>query len=303
MAAAPRVWVGPADHDDLSAAIRAGGGEPVGLRYAEAIVWAGDAPEELRAALSPAIRWVQLCAAGVEQWLDAGVIDGRRAWTSAVGVAAGPIAEHAVCLMLAAARDLPHRITATSWGPGGGRQLAGTTAGIVGCGHIGTALIGLLAPFGVRTVALTRTGRTITGATFSLGPLGLARLLTASDWVIVTAPATPATIRLIGGPELAMMRPGAWLVNVSRGQIVDTSALLTALAEGWIGGAALDVTEPEPLPAGHPLWHEPNVIITPHVATTPSMHGAALEHRIRDNVARLRAGRDLIGLIDLDRGY
>ena len=120
---------------------------------------------------------------------------------------------------------------------------------------------------------------------------------------MVAAPDTARTRRLIGAAELAAMRPGAWLINVSRGTVVDTDALVAALVANTIGGAALDVTDPEPLPDGHPLWGLPNAIITPHVATTPAMSAQALCARIADNIGRLRAGRDLIGLVDLDEGY
>jgi D-3-phosphoglycerate dehydrogenase len=298
-----RVFLAPIPRPDIAAAISEAGGEVVGLDSAEAIIWTGDEPERLRRSLHPAISWVQLCAAGVDTWIDAGVIDRARVWTAAKGVAARSIAEHVVCLILAAARDLPQRIRATSWGAGGGRPLAGSTVGIVGAGGIGAALIALLEPFDVETVALTRTGRSVTGATRSLGSRDLDELLAVSDWVVITAPATVETYRMIGERALTLMQPDAWIVNVSRGSILDTNALVYALTERRIGGAALDVTDPEPLPREHPLWRLPNVIITPHVATTPSMHASALCYRIRDNLSRFRSGEDLIGIVDLNRGY
>jgi len=298
-----RIFVTPIPRPDIAAAISQGGGEVVELAEAEAIIWTGDDPDLLQRCLHPAIRWVQLCAAGVDTWFDAGVMERSRVWTAAKGVAAQSIAEHTVCLVLAGARDLPERIRARSWGAQGGRQLAGSTVGVLGAGGICAALIALLEPFGVETVALTRTGRVVTGATRSVGPGGLDRLLADSDWVLVTAPATPQTRRMIGARELALMRPDAWIVVISRGSIVDTDALVVALRERRIGGAALDATDPEPLPPEHPLWELPNVIITPHVATTPSMHAAALCRRIRDNVSRFRSGEDLLGVVDLDEGY
>ena len=122
-----RIFVSPIPRSDIAAAICEAGGSVVDLANAEAIVWTGDDPDLLQLSLSPAIRWVQLCAAGVDTWLDAGVMDRGRVWTAAKGVAARSIAEHIVCLMLAAARDLPERIRAKSWGAQGGRQLAGST--------------------------------------------------------------------------------------------------------------------------------------------------------------------------------
>jgi phosphoglycerate dehydrogenase-like enzyme len=298
-----RIVVAPTPRPDIAGAVSEAGGRVVELPSAEAIVWTGDAPDLLRESLHAAIRWVQLCASGVDSWVEPGVVDRDRVWTAAKGVAAKSIAEHIVCLMLAAARDLPRRIRATSWGLQAGRQLAGTTAGIIGCGGIGAALVDLLQPFDVATVAVTRTGRSVDGASRSVGPKTLHSVLAQSDWVILSAPATPRTHRMIDERAIGHMRPDAWIVNVSRGSLVDTDALVEALREGRIGGAALDVTDPEPLPLEHPLWQMPNVIITPHVATTPSMHASALCNRIRENVSRYRSGDDLIGVIDLDEGY
>jgi phosphoglycerate dehydrogenase-like enzyme len=298
-----RVFVSPIPRPDIAEAVSEAGGKVVELSRAEAIIWTGDDPELLRESLHPAIRWVQLCASGVDSWIDPGVVDRDRVWTAAKGVAAQSIAEHIVCLMLAAARDLSRRIRASSWGLEGGRPLAGTSAGIIGCGGIGAALIDLLQPFDVTTIALTRTGRSVDGASRSVGPKELHPVLAQSDWVVLSAPATPRTYRMIDERALGHMRPDAWIVNVSRGSVVDTDALVEALTEGRIGGAALDVTDPEPLPPEHRLWQLPNVIITPHVATTPAMHASALCNRIRENVSRYRSGDDLIGVVDLDEGY
>jgi D-3-phosphoglycerate dehydrogenase len=298
-----RVFVGPEQRPDIEAAISAAGGRLAAPSDAEAIIWSGDEPELLRASLHPGIRWVQLCAAGVDTWMHPGIIDRQRVWTAAKGVAASPIAEHVVCLLLAAARELPRRLAARSWGDPAGRSLSGTTVGIVGCGSIGAALVTLLAPFGASSIALTRTGRTVPGATCSLGAGALDLLLAESDWVIVAAPATPKTIGMIDRRALGLMRPHSWIINVSRGSIVDTGALVHALREGRIAGAALDVTDPEPLPPGHPLWTLPNVIITPHTATTQAMHASALCSRIQENLSRFRSGKGLIGVVDLNEGY
>ena len=114
---------------------------------------------------------------------------------------------------------------------------------------------------------------------------------------------TPETTGIIGAPELAAMDRGAWLVNVARGRHVRTDDLVEALAAGTIAGAALDVTDPEPLPEGHRLWDEPRCLITPHTADTPEMVQPLLAHRIAVNVARFAAGQPLEGLIDPALGY
>jgi len=114
---------------------------------------------------------------------------------------------------------------------------------------------------------------------------------------------TPETTGIIGAPELALMDETAWLVNVARGGHVDTEALVAALTAGSIAGAALDVTDPEPLPDGHPLWDLDNCIITPHTADTIDMVIPLLAERIRTNVGRFAAGEELVGLVDPDAGY
>lgn len=296
-------YVGPVARPDVEAAVHIAGGVISQPDEAGAIIWTGDDPELLQRLLRPRVTWVHLSAAGVDTWLSAGVMDNDRLWTASKGVAAEPIAEHALCLMLAAARDLPARILARSWGDPAGRQLCGVTVGIVGAGSIGEALIALLQPFGVEVLALTRTCRPVPGAARSFGPRNLDDLLTCSDWVVVAAPATTRTYRMIDQRALELMKSNAWLVNVSRGSVVDTDALVSVLLSGRIGGAALDVTDPEPLPEGHPLWRINNVIITPHVATTPEMHAEALCNRVRENVGRFMAGQPLIGRVDLDEGY
>ena len=129
-----------------------------------------------------------------------------------------------------------------------------------------------------------------------------ARLRTALVVVIALA-LTDETERIIDAAAIECMRPDAWIVNVGRGRHIDTDALVAALDEGRIGGAGLDVTEPEPLPAGHPLWSRPNCIVTPHTANTAAMARGPLGRRIRENVARLGRGEPLIGRIDPELGY
>ena len=155
----------------------------------------------------------------------------------------------------------------------------------------------------MKVIALTRSGAAVPGAERSLGPDGLDELLSASDYVVLCAPLTPETEGLIGARELDLIGPGGVLVNVGRGGLVDTGALVEALGAGRLRGAMLDVTEPEPLPDGHPLWSEPRALITPHVANTRAQLDAALARRVEENVARFRAGEELLGAIDPAAGY
>ena len=298
----PRIWVWP-ESNLLELSVVRGGGSVVPLEQANGIVCTGDDVELLRRSLLPDVRWVQLGAAGIEMWFDAGLMNPGVVWTAAKGVYARPIAEHVLALILAAARDLPARVRAGAWGDQGGRLVTGSTVGIVGAGGIGAELITLLAPFDTRVIALTRDGRRVPGADVSVGPTGLPLLLEQSDYVVLAAALATETKGMISAWELAQMRADAWLINVARGGLVDTDALVEALRTGAIGGAALDVTEPEPLPPGHALWALRNALITPHVASTPEMGEGFLAERVTENVRRFAAGRDLMGVVDQRLGY
>jgi D-3-phosphoglycerate dehydrogenase len=297
-----RVWVWP-DSELLATAVRNGGGSVVALERANAILCTGDDVEMLRRSILPGVSWVQLGAAGVEMWFDAGLMTPDVVWTAAKGVYARPIAEHILAMILAAARGLPHRLRARTWGTSGGRLLTGATVGVVGAGGLGTELIDLLLPFAVRTIALTRNPRSVPNADVSVGPAELHTLLGESDFVVLTAALTYETAGMISAECLSRMRPDAWLINVARGGLVNTDALVAALSEGTIGGAALDVTDPEPLPDDHVLWTLPNVLITPHVACTPSMGALFLARRVEENVRRFVHGEELLGVVDQSLGY
>jgi D-3-phosphoglycerate dehydrogenase len=291
----PVVHVAPESDRAIEEAITAAGGRIGTLDEAEAMVWVGSNPNDFPP-LPDHLRWVQLPWAGVENWLDK--LDDKRTWTSATIAFGKPVAEHALALMLAGVRRLGDCARARTWTRPPVRPLEGSTVAIVGTGAIGGALIDLLQPFGVEVVAVTRRGRN--------GTLPVERLLEVlprADFVVIAAPATPATRHLIGAGELAAMRGDAWLVNVSRGTLVDTDALVAALAAGTLGGAALDVTDPEPLPDGHPLWDAPNALITPHVANPPVSLRRYLAGQVKENVARFAKGEPLLSPVDLQAGY
>jgi phosphoglycerate dehydrogenase-like enzyme len=216
------------------------------------------------------------------------------------------VAEHALALILAAAKALPRFARASGWDPDGRdrvRALEGATVAIVGAGGIGRALISLLAPFGAEAIAVTRRGRPVEGAARTLPADRVAEALPEAGYVVLSAPATAGTRHMIGAGELAAMREDAWLINVARGSLVDTGALVDALRSGSIGGAALDVTDPEPLPDGHPLWELERAIITPHVANPNSAQLNKFAERVRENVGRFAAGHELIAPVEQERGY
>jgi phosphoglycerate dehydrogenase-like enzyme len=251
----------------------------------------------------PDLRWVQLPFAGVEKVAEYGLLDHDRVWTCAKGSYAEPVAEHALTLMLAGLRHLPARVRAHSWGIPAGTSLYDQRVTILGGGGITSSLLSQLAPFRVHTTVVRRSPDPMPGASRTVPPTALHEVLPGSLVVVLALALTPATERIIAREELETMDSTAWLVNVARGRHVDTGALVDALRAEAIAGAALDVTDPEPLPDDHPLWDLPNCLITPHTADTIEMVMPLLANRIRDNVARFAAGEDLIGTVDPDAGY
>ncbi|MEN0136139.1 MAG: D-isomer specific 2-hydroxyacid dehydrogenase family protein, partial [Rhodococcus sp. (in: high G+C Gram-positive bacteria)] len=282
------------------------GGVLAPLDDAEAVVWA-QGPDTFPAELPDSVRWVQLPSAGVEPWISAGIVDTDRAWTSAAGAYAGNVAEHAVLLLLAGVRALTEQVRATSWrkaefDPQVG-TLRGATVAIVGCGGIGRAMIPLLAAFGADVLAVTRSGTPVPGASETLPADRTSEIWSRADHFVIAAPATSATAHLVDETALAQMTSTAWIVNVARGSLIDTEGLVRALRAGSIGGAALDVTDPEPLPDGHPLWTLPNAIVTPHVANPATGLTGLLADHVATNVERFAAGAPLLAPIDPVRGY
>ncbi|REF35793.1 D-isomer specific 2-hydroxyacid dehydrogenase family protein [Thermasporomyces composti] len=299
-----KVYVGPQQAPELIDAVKGAGGQVCETsEAAEAIVWWGGSPQEYDSLHHDGIRWVQLPSAGVEGWFAAGVLRPGTTYTSAAGSYAETVAEHALALMLAGVRQLHTAARERSWSQPTVGALFDSTVGIVGCGGIGQALVRLLKPFRARVLAVTRSGFPVPGASRTARPDELDSVLMASDIVVLGAPATPQTHHLIGARELALMRPHTWLVNIARGSLVDTDALVEALEKGTIGGAALDVTDPEPLPDDHPLWTQPRALITPHSANPQRLMMRRLAERVAENVNRYLHGEELLGLIDLERGY
>ena len=307
--AAPKIAVAPTDHEwyeGVSGAVQRGGGQLASSEDAEALVWLarGGIPG-LADWLHPGTRWVQLRGAGVEYWLNSGELDHERLFTSARGAYARPVGEHVAALVLAAAKRLHVCARATAWDAavGEGRLLRGARVGIIGAGGIGQEAIRYLEPYGVRIAAVTRSGREVPGADESLSADSLPELWPQLDYAVLLAPATSETTALVGRAELAAMPDDAWVINVARGSLIDTDALVDALRNDEIGGAALDVTTPEPLPPEHPLWTLPNVLITPHVGNPKGMQLPMLEDHVEENVSRYVRGKELLATVDVEAGY
>jgi len=256
---------------------------------------------------SPALRWIQTMTAGVEHVVRA-LPPGREVViTNAAGIFDVPIAEMVLAWILAVAKRVPDFLAqqrAHRWQLLRLRELADLSVGMIGLGSIGMEIARRCQAMGMRVMATRRHPERDTPFADEVLPSDqLPALLAASDFVVVAAPLTPETRGLIDETALRQMRPDVWLINIARGQIVDQAALTRALAEGWIGGAALDVFDEEPLPADSPLWDMPNVIITPHNSwSTPHFkeREAAL---FLDNLERYLQGRPLRNIVDVSRGY
>lgn len=289
--------------DYLRDAVVAGGATLVDdARAADAIVWAAPHdPAGLAALLHDGIRWVQLPWAGIEHYLP--VLDHTRRWTAGQGVYADDVAEHVLALTLAALRELKSRALATSWTAPAGRSLRGARVTIFGAGGIATSLVRLLQPFDVTLSVVRHRPESFAGAARTLPFAERHAAISDADVVVLALPLLPGTRGFVDAAFFAAMKPGATLVNVARGAHVDTDALVAALRSGHLGAAALDVTDPEPLPAGHALWHEPRCLITPHCANTPEMALPVLSARVTENVRRFIAGEPLLGVVDVDAGY
>jgi phosphoglycerate dehydrogenase-like enzyme len=251
-----------------------------------AVEWAG------------ALRWLNTSYAGVD-WLPlAELQSGGVALTCGTGLTSTQVAEFAVMTMLAVAKDYRAVVRAQErreWldvAPGI-RDLAGSRALILGNGAIGQAIGRALAAFGVEVLPVT-----------SGGPQGWRNDLPEFDWIVLALPGTPDTKGIIGAAELAAMKDDAVLVNFARADCVDQDALVAALREGRLAAAVLDLTDPEPLPAEHPLWALSNAHITMHLSgiPTPASQARAAERFLR-NCDRFRAGEPLEAGVDLGRGY
>ncbi|OUE08960.1 Glyoxylate/hydroxypyruvate reductase B [Clavibacter michiganensis] len=260
-----------------------GGGELAELSpETRGIVWlsirrAAELTDTLAA--NPQVQWVQLPFAGVDAFADTLRECDRPdlVWTSAKGAYSEPVAEHALALTLATLRQLPERARATSWGSSSGLSLYGSEVVVVGAGGIALEYIRLLAPFDCTVTVVRRSGDPVEGADRTVTADRLDEVLADADVVMLAAASTDDTARLIGAAQLQRMKDTAVLVNIARGALVDSDALLEALRTGAIHGAGLDVTSPEPLPDDHPLFSEPRCIVT-RTPRTPR-HGASAARR------------------------
>ena len=295
-------WVTPGSDPRIEQAVVEGGGELVPLERARGVIVHRGGPTALDD-IGPNVEWIQLPSAGIDNYIAAGVVTDERVTTNAGPAYADCVAEHVILLMLGVDRNMKAAMRASSWEKVDIRPLQGSTVLIVGAGKIGRAVIRRLGGFDVTIHASTRSGRLVPGASATVAATEEKALLPQADVVVIAAPATAETHHLVDGDFLRSMKPGAVLINVARGSLVDTDALVAALDSGQLGGAALDVTDPEPQPHGHPLWDHPRAIVTPHIANTIETSIPSLAHLIKQNVRRFLSGDELVGVVDPNLGY
>jgi phosphoglycerate dehydrogenase-like enzyme len=251
------------------------------------------------------LKWVTSAATGVDHWpLD--ILKQRKVvLTNGSGVGAIPISEYVVMGLLAGLKGLPAMVRAQDrheWleNPPSMAELHGKRAVVYGYGGIGRAIADRLRPFGVSITGVRRNPGNEAGV---IAVEGWEARLPDTDLLILSVPLTGATSALVGKEQLAALPKGAWVANIARGGLIDQGALIAALKSGHLGGAYLDVTDPEPLPADSELWALPNVIVTPHAswATEHLMERAA--EIFVENFDRYLRGADLRNVVDMDAGY
>ncbi|GIH20105.1 D-2-hydroxyacid dehydrogenase [Rugosimonospora africana] len=297
------------------------GGVPPALTAADERRWTGmlaraevsfdfdwRAPGDLPGS-APNLRWVQGTSAGIGGFVRRHGLDaGDLVLTTAAGIHAGPLAEFAVAGALFFVKDIPglrERQRARHWQRHVSGQLAGRRATVVGLGAVGRRVVQAYGLLGVRVTGVGRPGHAyrVDHADRVVSTDDLDAVLPDTDILVLACPLTPATRGLIGAARVAALPEDAIVVNVARGEVVDEDALSAALGSGRLLGAALDVFRHEPLPAGSPLWNLPNVLVSPHSASTAAQENAVLTDLFIDNLRRFLDGRPMRNLYRRDRGY
>lgn len=276
---------------------------------------------------APKLRWVQSYLSGIEKIRDNPLFDKPDlVLTTLSGANSSQVAEHVLTMLLALGHQLPHFLglqNSKTWMEEKGRkyipaELRGSTVGIVGYGSIGRQVARLVSDFGATVLGTKRDLMHPEDGEYSAEDMGdpkgtlfarlyppqaLRSMLTICDFVVVCVPLTSETRGMLAKEHLAAMKPTAFLVDVSRGGVVDHAALIDALSEGQLAGAALDVFPEEPLPQESPLWQMPNVILTPHVAGFSRHYNQRANQMFMENLKRYLAGEELLNRVDFQRGY
>ncbi|MGD8455979.1 MAG: D-2-hydroxyacid dehydrogenase [Anaerolineales bacterium] len=281
-------------------------------------------PDEEQA---PDLKWVQFFLAGVDKVVGGSILKRDNIWATTLSGASAPqVAEHILTMMLSLGHNLPDFILRQSrieWMADKDEkyqplELCDSTIGVVGYGSVGRQVARLVHGFGATVLGTKRDVMDPEDKGYSIEdkgdpqgdfftrlypPQALRSMLAECDYVVVTVPLTPETRGMIGAEQLAALKSSAYLVDASRGGVVDHSALVEALKEKRLAGAALDVFEEEPLPEDHPLWAMPNVIVTPHIASSSAQYQQRANTLFIENLKRFLAGEPLLNQIDLEKGY
>ena len=264
------------------------------------------------AASCPRLRWVQASSSGIGQFMQKTKLDGSDiTFTTAAGLHAVPLAEFALTGVLYFTKELPElakRQSAHNWERYTTRQLAGRRVTVVGLGQVGRKVCEVFSALGAEVSGVARTAdpgeETSPIAAARISSIdALDELLPRTDALVLCCPLTPQTKSLLNEHRIRLMPPGAVVVNIARGQVIDEPALIAALADGHLGGAFLDVAAVEPLHAESPLWDMPNVVISPHSASTVDTENATLTSLFCDNLRRWLDGRPLRNVYSREKGY
>lgn len=279
-------------------------------RIADCEAFIGD-PNDALLKAGVKLRWVQAFHAGVEHFIDAPSLQGRDIAVTNCKIIMGPqLADHVFALLLSLTRNMRFYTKGMDdgkWDRFSGLpllELRGKTMLIIGLGGAGMQTADRAKAFGMRVLAVdTKDMPYSQNVDYCGKPDELRKLLPEADVVASCVPLTDQSRKVLGAEEIALMKAGAFVINISRGGVIDTDALTAALEAGKLGGAGLDVTEPEPLPAGNPLWKRPNVIITPHIAGFSDGRDPRIDEIIRENIARFAHGLPLKNVVNIREGY
>ena len=299
------VAIEPKAFPEYVAAVIEAGGQVVPMSQdVKALIWLDYSQPKALADLldeNPQIEWVQLPFAGVDAFSE--IIKRPIRFTSAKGSYREPVAEHALALSLALMRIIPERVRTQTWGRQFAESLYDSNVLIFGGGGITEELVKILAPFRSNVTVVRKRPNPVSGAAKTVSFDQLDQELPHADLVILAAALTAETHQLFDANKFALMKNSAYLVNIARGPMINTNELIEALNSEVIAGAAVDVTDPEPLPDGHPLWSAKNVIITPHSADTRKQVVRLFSERIRENVGAYSSGFGWVGIVDPVFGY
>ncbi len=258
--------------------------------------------------LAPRTRWLQATSAGIGQFVKRSGYDKRMPntiFTTASGVHARPLAEFCIMSMLMFNKGLFRMLRDQErkhWERFAGTDLEGRTVAIVGLGKIGNQVACMASALGMRVLA-THSSNTVRAVAQTYPLDRLDEMLTQAEYLVLCVPHTPKTEKMIGTRQLALLPKGALLINIARGQVVDEPALIEALRSGHLHGAALDVFAEEPLPPTSPLWDMPNVLVSPHSASTSDRENSRITDLFCENLRRYLAKEPLLNVLDPDKLY